>query len=233
MGKRDEQKAIIRDRIYEAALDLFCAQGYNAVSLSDIAKEAKVSTRTLHKYYPHKSFLLQRFSRENLIAVSDYANSLPKSLPLKDRIIQVMVFDYQQMFLLFDMSFVLWADEDGIPPHPADTEKSFEIMNFRYTESIYYWLIADAQERAGYEPGPNTALVATILLGIYRHITDLYRYSHYGKFDNNDFAISIQMRLDSIWPSIERQLETPVAPEYVKYLEEIPVSDQFMKEYLE
>ena len=114
MTTREEKKAQVKARIYEAAIDLFCEQGYEATSLINIAEEAQVSTRTLYKYYPTKDAILRQFTSENIMAAMKYARQLPDSMPLMEKVIAVMTYDYEQMFCLFDMSFILHAVDEQI-----------------------------------------------------------------------------------------------------------------------
>ena len=48
------QGAAARDRLYDTAIELIAARGYEATTLRDIAKEAGVSVGLLYRYFPSK-----------------------------------------------------------------------------------------------------------------------------------------------------------------------------------
>lgn len=57
-GLRERKKQHTRAAISDAALRLFLADGFDAVSVVDIATAAEVSKRTLFKYFPSKEDLV-------------------------------------------------------------------------------------------------------------------------------------------------------------------------------
>ena len=62
-GLRERKKARTHQAISEAAIALFLARGYDAVSVAEIAEAAEVSKRTLFAYFPSKDELvLHRFA---------------------------------------------------------------------------------------------------------------------------------------------------------------------------
>lgn len=53
MGRR----AFVKDRILEAAFDLFAKEGYEAVSTRDIATAAQVGSASMYRHFPSKEAL--------------------------------------------------------------------------------------------------------------------------------------------------------------------------------
>src|SRR5580692_4200834 len=63
MGLRERKKVRIRETIAATAIRMFLEAGFDQVSITDIAREADVSRRTLFAYFPTKEDLvLQRFA---------------------------------------------------------------------------------------------------------------------------------------------------------------------------
>ncbi len=63
VGLRERKKARVRETIAATAIRMFLESGFDQVSITDIAREADVSRRTLFAYFPTKEDLvLQRFA---------------------------------------------------------------------------------------------------------------------------------------------------------------------------
>jgi AcrR family transcriptional regulator len=52
------QGAAARDRLYDTAMQLIAARGYDATTLRDIAKEAGVSVGLMYRYFPSKQAIV-------------------------------------------------------------------------------------------------------------------------------------------------------------------------------
>jgi AcrR family transcriptional regulator len=65
-GRRERKKAATRLALSNAALQLFLARGFDAVTVREIAEAADVSTTTLMKHFPTKEALV--FDRDDEIA---------------------------------------------------------------------------------------------------------------------------------------------------------------------
>jgi AcrR family transcriptional regulator len=58
MGRREQKKAQMRERIAEVASGLFAARGYDEVLVLDVARAADVSEQTVYNYFPAKQDLV-------------------------------------------------------------------------------------------------------------------------------------------------------------------------------
>ncbi len=57
-GLRDSKKEAVRQRLYEAALNRFRADGYEATSVAAICKDAGVAKGTFFNHFPNKADIL-------------------------------------------------------------------------------------------------------------------------------------------------------------------------------
>lgn len=201
MGLREDKKLSIEHRIYKAAMDLFAEQGYEKTTLIDIASEADVSTRTLYRFFPTKEQLIRKFTRENLNSLKVYVSELPPEMDLKERLTAIMIRDFTTMFCSFEIAHIL---------RTARTEgrmiAKFEIENVETCESIYYHVFKQEQLRHGYKPGENTRLAASVVVAIYRHATDMFRFHEVGRLDERKLRTYYASRLNVIWESLYSSL---------------------------
>lgn len=204
MTTREENKIVMERRIFDAALDLFCELGYLETTLADIAAEAEVSTRTLYKYFPTKESILRKFGEDNIKELRIFAENLPSDLTCREQVISVMTQDYRMMFCLFDIAYIL---------HPARDNRGvfnkFEIRNVLSTESIYRDILRGEQRRQGIEPNAMATLGASVLMGVYRQCTDLYRFLRRGATDPNEVEAYYSSHLDMVWDSLMESLISP------------------------
>ena len=63
-GRRARKKARTRQGIYEAAMALFVARGYDAVTVEEICRSADVAKGTFFLHFPTKDALLSEYGRE-------------------------------------------------------------------------------------------------------------------------------------------------------------------------
>ncbi len=201
MPSRQENKRAMEQHLYDAAIDLFCELGYKKTTLMDIAQEADVSTRTLYKYFPTKESILRKFTRENILSLKSFAGKLPPNMPLKDKVLETMVQDSKLMFGLFDVSYILHSARDD-----SGMFNRFELENILASESIYCGLFKQEQLKEGHEPNEMVALCASIVMGLYRHCNDLYRFRKKGTFDERDLRAFYRSHVDVVWESLYQTL---------------------------
>lgn len=200
-ASREDNRKVIEQHIHNVAIRLFCEIGYKKTTLVDIAAEADVSTRTLHKYYPTKESILRRFCRENIMDLKDYVNGLDPTIPLYDRVIDTMIKDYSLMFGLFDPGHILHYTRD-----PDGILNRFEVENILEMESIYCTLLKREQLAAGMEPDRNIQRCASTIASIYRHCNDIYRFCNVGRFSDMTLRAFYNEHLSVVWDSLYKTL---------------------------
>ncbi|NTU89018.1 MAG: TetR/AcrR family transcriptional regulator [Actinobacteria bacterium] len=203
MSLRDEKKIYVEKKIYDAAIALFIEQGYLKTTLIDIALESDVSTRTLYKYFPTKESILYKFTRSNVEGLKTFISTLPKEMTLEEKVLATMVKDYKTMFRTFDISYLM---------HPARNEAGmicrFDVENLFILESIYYSLFKDYQLSKGVHPNESAKIAASIIVALYRHLTDLFRFREAFQFEESRLKSYLSSRLDVIWDGIQESLLT-------------------------
>jgi AcrR family transcriptional regulator len=63
-GRRARKKARTRSEIYRAAMELFLARGYDAVTVDEVCRAADVAKGTFFLHFPTKDALLAEYGRE-------------------------------------------------------------------------------------------------------------------------------------------------------------------------
>ena len=205
MASREEKKAQLELHIYNTAIDLFCEHGYRSVTLTDIATAAEVSTRTLYRYYPTKDTILLRFCRENMMALKEFTRTLDPGIPLKDKIVAVMMQDFKQMFCIFDPGHVLHCGRDN----DSGLYSRFEMENVFELESIYAKLFEQEQLDKEVPVTSQVLICASIVSAIYRHCNDVYRFrfKRIGKEENLDELQELYYQhLNTVWDSLYSSL---------------------------
>jgi len=66
MGRRERKKRETRDRLADVAARLFAEHGYDAVSVSDVARAAGVADQTVYNHFPTKPDLVFDLAEEML-----------------------------------------------------------------------------------------------------------------------------------------------------------------------
>ncbi|WP_019925088.1 TetR/AcrR family transcriptional regulator [Nocardia sp. BMG111209] len=83
MGLRERKKVRLRETIAATAIRMFLESGFDGVSITDIARAAEVSRRTLFSYFPTKEDLvLQRFADHEDEAARTVRGRRPDQPPL-------------------------------------------------------------------------------------------------------------------------------------------------------
>jgi AcrR family transcriptional regulator len=81
-GLRARKKRQTREEIAAAAMALFAARGFDAVTVAEIARAADVSEKTVFNYFPAKDDLVTLWGVERMDALMSAVRALPPGAPL-------------------------------------------------------------------------------------------------------------------------------------------------------
>lgn len=70
-SENERIRQLAKDKILEAAMDLFIKQGYHATSITDVAKQAEISKGLLYNYFSGKEGLLAAMVEERIAGVAE------------------------------------------------------------------------------------------------------------------------------------------------------------------
>lgn len=70
-SENERIRQMAKEKILEAAMDLFIRQGYHATSISDVAKQAGISKGLLYNYFSGKEGLLAAMVEERIAGVAE------------------------------------------------------------------------------------------------------------------------------------------------------------------
>lgn len=101
MGSYKLHRERTRNRIYQAAQELFSEYGYDNTSLADIAERAEISTGTLYRYYPAKHYLLLYAADDALERMEAQVESFSDEMSCKDRVWSLMSKDMEECLAVF------------------------------------------------------------------------------------------------------------------------------------
>src|SRR6188472_3928476 len=76
-GLRERKKRQTREAIAQAAMRLFLARGFDAVTVADVARAADVSEKTVFNYFPAKEDLVLHGGEERRAALIEAIRSRP------------------------------------------------------------------------------------------------------------------------------------------------------------
>lgn len=139
-------------RIYDVAMRLFTQNGYSKTSLKEVAAAAEVSMGTIYRYFPSKGDFMAEIGFESVSHLKEYAEALPRDMPLLERIVSVLMEDVRGNMELF------------FRPVTVDGKTEYRPNDLR---AAYYSAFATNKEHFDSEIASRD-----ILAGIYEGILD-------------------------------------------------------------
>ena len=199
LGLRERKKQQTRQIIRDTALRLFAERGFEAVTVTEIAREANVSQATVFNYFPTKEDLfyqrMEVFEDELLRAVRERKPGETVLGAFRD--------------FVLDVSGVL-AENQGteqiamfariVTESPALQERERQIFA-RYTQSLAA-LIAEETGAEDIEPW----VVANALIGVHRGLLDYVRRGALAGRTTPDLSRAVRSQGERAFALLERGL---------------------------
>jgi AcrR family transcriptional regulator len=88
----DDQRALVTDRILDAAKRCFASRGVEQTDMDHIAVEANISRETLHQYFPDRDALQAAYSQRQALEVAAEAfSTIHPNDPLDRQLVEVVI----------------------------------------------------------------------------------------------------------------------------------------------
>lgn len=196
----EERKAETRDIIMHAARRVFAEKGFHNAQISDIVREAGISTGSVYAHFRDKLDLFEQISRENLENLRDRLKELRRTTTpgdIRDRVQRwkhtySAFFDFvdahpEQILMVVRGGF--GVDED----HDARLWRYFNLFASDIAEDFRMW------QGLGFVKDANAHLLGHIVIGMCMHVAHSYLVD--GQFSRTE-AINNLMALNHAMFSI-------------------------------
>jgi AcrR family transcriptional regulator len=122
--RRAKEKAALRGKILEAARSLFARQGYEAVTMREIARKIGYTATALYYHFPDKESLLRELCETDFRALREYFKRLGR-IPDPVERIRRTAYAYVRFGLEYPQHYRLMF----MTPHPQPVPQSIERGN--------------------------------------------------------------------------------------------------------
>ena len=92
-GRRERKRLETREKLFQAAVQLFAKQGFAATKVEDITEAADVAKGTFFNYFPSKEHVLMYFASRQLGKVEACMEKAKEGKEPIDRLLRVMAHD--------------------------------------------------------------------------------------------------------------------------------------------
>jgi AcrR family transcriptional regulator len=87
ISRRERKKDETRERITQAAIELFTERGYDATTVDDIAAKADVAKGTFFNYFPRKEAVFDALAEQRAVEMEDVTRDLlAQSIPARQKL---------------------------------------------------------------------------------------------------------------------------------------------------
>ncbi|MGW3961002.1 TetR family transcriptional regulator [Amycolatopsis sp. NPDC005003] len=157
LGLRERKKRRTREALIDAAQELFCANGFEATTIDQIAEAVEVSSRTFFRYFSSKEDVALALADEQITAVLEAFAAQPAGLPVLTALRTAAV----EVIRAYEADARFHGLQDLISVSPALTAARLERAIARFDE-----VAGLVGARMGVDPAvdPRPYLVASVAL---------------------------------------------------------------------
>lgn len=195
ISRRELNKRLTQEAIFEAAMALFKAQGYEATTIEEIAAASGVSKGTFFNYFPSKDAILAYLSVRHLSVLLEEADALLAGVRSTREAVKLLFGTLVERFTAesrdIQASIALTQQRYGKPlePHASEVELARLLMT---------WLgkgIATGELRADLDPVDGFRLVLALYYGT---------MVVWGQDEGADLKRAVVANLDRLFEGLER-----------------------------
>lgn len=160
--RRERKKRETRERIFNAAINLFKKNGFDGTTIDMISEEADVARGTIFLHFPSKEAILANWSYERLQEVEERRDEWDYGDDCKAKVLRIYKIMNEVNTSNFD--FIKVVVESSMRHHKVlETEKNayFELRQ------LFADLIEEAQEKKQLKSKFNPLVAANMLENIY------------------------------------------------------------------
>lgn len=117
MSRRARHAAATRQRIIDAATQLFAAHGYPATTIDQIAAEADIAPRTFFRYFPTKEDVLFHDVDERIAQFQEMVAERPPDEPSAVALVRVLCAMVEQIDNTPHLEMIVRIKTDGLGEH--------------------------------------------------------------------------------------------------------------------
>jgi AcrR family transcriptional regulator len=189
-GLRDRKKHALRQAIYDAALQLFERDGYDAVSVATITRELKIAKGTFFNHFPSKADILAEWYESTMMTSLDAP--LPPGLSPAQRLVERVHSGGAQA----SKAPELWRAKNAEATRAASIQDAERRVDTAFRDSLRADIqsaVRDQVWREDVAPDALADLVITLATGTWREVMVANRVSDARGLLNARLATLLQL----------------------------------------
>ena len=204
--RREREKSEVRDKILDAARELFLAEGYEGVSMRKVADRIEYTPTTIYGYFADKEDLFRQLCHEDFARLAEVFQSAAMPSDLIERISQI-----GRLYIDFGLKYPNHYTLMFMTPHPAPglDEIDQEIKGNPEVDAYAFlkYTVQQAIEEGRFRPEFQDAeLISQTLWAAVHGVIALHiAKSHDGWVDWRPMPERVEFMLDSILHGMLRE----------------------------